>query len=136
EAGTDVRVTRPDAGGHANELLTVTRDELYLSDNEETNPLLRSGDTVTVSAQEHFFIKGQVKSPGRYPVDRGTTILRAISLAGGFGEYANQKKIELLRAKDGEMVRLVINVEKIEKRKAEDILVLPGDIINVKAKFL
>ena len=114
----------------------VRTDSLYLTDDPAANPPLRSGDTITVSEEEYFFIKGEVRNPGRYPVNDGTTILKAISLAGGFDEFANQKKVELLRAENSETVRLVINIERIENRKADDIRILPGDIINVKARFL
>ncbi len=136
DAGTRVRLARPGAAGQGDQVFTFTRESLYLSDDPATNPLLRSGDTVTVSSEEFFFIKGEVKSPGRYALDQNTTILKAISLAGGFEQYANQKKIELLRKEGEETIRMVINIERIENRKAEDVPLRPGDIINVRARFL
>ena len=136
EAGSEVRIVRSLSRGRSDHALAVRTDSLYLTDDPAANPLLRSGDTITVSEEEYFFIKGEVRNPGRYPVNDGTTILKAISLAGGFDEFANQKKVELLRAENSETVRLVINIERIENRKADDIRILPGDIINVKARFL
>lgn len=135
EAGTEIRLTRPRPDG-SDEVTRVRRDALYMTDDPAANPVLRSGDTVTVATEEYFFIKGEVKSPGRYPIASETTILKAISLAGGFDQYANRKKVELLRKKGEETLRLVINVERIESRKGEDVPILPGDIINVRARFL
>jgi polysaccharide export outer membrane protein len=136
EAGMDVRLTRPGPPGTADRVWTFSRASLYMTDDPESNPYLQSGDSVTVSSEEYFFIKGEVKSPGRYALDGDTTILKAISLAGGFEQYANHKKVELLRKQDEETVRMVINVERIQNRKDEDVPILPGDIINVRARFL
>ena len=97
---------------------------------------MQSGDKIAVLSERYFFIKGEVKSPGRYALDDNTTILKAISLAGGFEQYANHKKVELLRKQGDETIRMVINVERVENRKEEDVQNLPGDMINVRARFL
>jgi polysaccharide export outer membrane protein len=136
EAGTTIRLTRSGSAPGGDEVFTFSRQSLYLTDDPDSNPLLRTGDTIAISSETYFFIKGEVKSPGRYALDHNTTILKAISLAGGFEQYANQKKIELLRQEGEETIRLVINVDRIEHRKAEDVPLLPGDIINVRARFL
>jgi polysaccharide export outer membrane protein len=136
EAGTEVRLTRPGVAGAPDQVWTYGRDSLYLTGDSETNPFLESGDRVSVSSEEFFFIKGEVKSPGRYALDDNTTILKAISLAGGFEQYANHKKVELLRKQGDETIRMVINVGRIENRKEEDVQILPGDMINVRARFL
>ena len=46
---------------------------------------------------EKFNILGQVGKPGSYPLTRGTTVLDAIALAGGFRDFAKQKAIYILR---------------------------------------
>jgi polysaccharide export outer membrane protein len=136
EAGTTIRIIRPGRGGAADHTLTVSREDLYRSDDPAANPRVFSGDSVVASSEEYFYIKGEVRSPGRYALDEDTTILKAISIAGGFEQYAHHKKIELLRKEGDETIRLVLNVARIENRKAEDIRILPGDIINVQARFL
>ncbi|MFQ5669579.1 MAG: polysaccharide biosynthesis/export family protein [Acidobacteriota bacterium] len=136
EAGNEIRITRRETAGAGHRVIVFDRNSLYQADGPHENPVLESGDTITVSPEEYFFIKGEVRSPGRYPLGAHTTILTAISLAGGFEQYANQKKIEVLRKQGDETIRLVINVERIENRKDDDVPLLPGDIINVKTRFL
>lgn len=52
---------------------------------------------VTKINSKRFFILGEVGRPGEYPLVSRTTILEALSNAGGFRDTANQKKIYLLR---------------------------------------
>ncbi|MDP8982001.1 MAG: polysaccharide biosynthesis/export family protein [Acidobacteriota bacterium] len=56
---------------------------------------------VTVMVQEvrskKYYIDGEVGRPGLYPLVTPTTVLEALSSAGGFKEFANQKKIRILR---------------------------------------
>jgi polysaccharide biosynthesis/export protein len=44
-----------------------------------------------------FFIMGGVNRPGPYPLNGKTTVSEALSSAGGFSGFANQKKIYVLR---------------------------------------
>jgi polysaccharide export outer membrane protein len=56
---------------------------------------------VNVMVQEvrskKYYIDGEVNKPGTYLLVTPTTILEALSNAGGFREFANQKKIRILR---------------------------------------
>jgi polysaccharide biosynthesis/export protein len=56
---------------------------------------------VTVMVQDvrskKYYIDGEVNRPGLFPLVTPTTVLEALSSAGGFKEFANQKKIRILR---------------------------------------
>ncbi len=56
---------------------------------------------VTIIVQEirskKYYIDGEVGRPGVYPLGVPTTVLEALSSAGGFKEFANTKKIKILR---------------------------------------
>jgi polysaccharide export outer membrane protein len=56
---------------------------------------------VNVMVQEirskKYYIDGEVNKPGTYLLVTPTTILEALSNAGGFRDFANQKKIRILR---------------------------------------
>ena len=91
--------------------------------------------TVMVTEVNSFkvFLMGSIRSPGEYKLGRETTLLQALSLAGGFSEFANTKRILLIRDEDGAQRRLEINYEKIiSGRNLEMNLKLkPGDTIVV-----
>ena len=79
-------------------------------------------------------ILGQVKKPGNYEYTVGgepITLLEAVSLAGGFSEIANIKKIRVVRHVRGENVVIKANANNIINGKEEDIELEPGDVIHV-----
>jgi len=92
--------------------------------------------TVIVSdpRSQHFNIVGEVAKPGAYPLSQSTTVLDAISMAGGFRDFAKETKIYVLRAMPGgSQARLPFNYKDVIKgKKPENNVVLkPGDTIVV-----
>ena len=91
--------------------------------------------TVTVMEVNSFkvFISGQVAKPGVYPLRSETTILQFISLAGGFTEWANQRKVLLVRKEQGQEKRFTINYKKIVSGDdlTQNLVLKPGDVIIV-----
>ncbi|NIO21583.1 MAG: hypothetical protein GTN76_12775, partial [Candidatus Aenigmarchaeota archaeon] len=47
-----------------------------------------------------YFIMGEIANPGTYPLRQRTTILQAISLAGGFTDFASTSNIILIRERN------------------------------------
>jgi len=83
---------------------------------------------VRVSMEEFrpFYVNGEVKSPGAYPFQPGLTVRKAISLAGGLSENADENKLFLIRANK-------INQDAIKVNLGQ--MVLPGDIVSIKKSF-
>ena len=88
---------------------------------------------VTVTVQQvqskKYYLDGEVNHPGEYPLAIPTTILEAISRAGGLQEFANTKKIYVLRGDQ----RLPFNYKDVLRGKhmEQNIRVEPGDHIVV-----
>lgn len=78
-----------------------------------------------------FFIQGEVRMPGRYPLVGNVTLLQAIAAAGGYTEFANRGNVEISRGEK----RIPVNVKTIERYPDRDIVVEPGDVIVVKRSF-
>jgi len=83
---------------------------------------------VRVSMEEFrpFYVNGEVQKPGGYPYQPGLTIRKAISLAGGFTEGADENKVFLILAGDD---------SRQEHRISLDTPMSPGDIVTVKQSF-
>ena len=79
------------------------------------------------------FITGQVGKPGPYPLGAPTTVLQLISMAGGVAEYADKKKIVIVRKENGKEITLRFNYDDVLKGKnlAQNIELKPGDSIIV-----
>jgi len=90
------------------------------------NVALRPNDTVFIPQAPKVFVSGEVRNPGAYPFNPGTTVRQAISLAGGFSEDGSSGRIRVVRQVEGKTTQLKIKLDEP---------VLPGDTIVVKAKL-
>ncbi|MEI8233722.1 MAG: polysaccharide biosynthesis/export family protein [Verrucomicrobiota bacterium] len=94
------------------------------SDKIFTNPTV----TVTVQSGMRFVnVSGEVRSSGRLTYTADLTVMSAIAGAGGFNDFADKKRVKLVR---GGAVQ-VIDTTKLSKDPSLDIKVLPGDQIVV-----
>jgi polysaccharide export outer membrane protein len=76
-----------------------------------------------------YYIQGEVNRPGSYPLVIDTTILEALVNAGGFRDFANTKKIVILRG--AERIKFNYNQVTHGKKMEQNILLKPGDQIIV-----
>ncbi len=81
---------------------------------------------VNIDEYRPFFINGEVGRPGGYPYVPGLTVLKAVTLAGGFKDRASKSKMYVVRDGDSNKAR----------RKVEmDTAIYPGDILTVEESF-
>ena len=86
-----------------------------------------------------FIIQGEVSRPGSFPLTGPTTMMEALVSAGGFREFANPKKIYLLRTetdpqtKKPETKKFDFNYKDVShgKKMEQNILIQNGDQIFV-----
>lgn len=91
------------------------------------NPVLRDGDTIFVPRAESIYVFGQVRNPGAYPLQqRQTSVLQALSLAGGVSDRGSTSRIRIVR---------IVNGEKKEVGVKLTDVVQPGDTIIVPERF-
>jgi polysaccharide export outer membrane protein len=132
KAGSEIIITRTNQETNKVERIVVKREDLSVYDRITSNILLQTGDVITIPAKKYFYIYGEVVHPGSFLLEEGTTILKAISQAGGFTKFASKKNIEVLRtSENGQQSKFTVNIKEIEDRKAEDIEIKPDDIIRV-----
>jgi polysaccharide export outer membrane protein len=137
DASDDVTVIRSGKGAgpaaapntsetDAKKLVTVSLKALQSSAAIAQNVLLQDGDTVFVGRAEPVFVYGQVKNPGSYPIRSETTVLQALSLAGGATAVGAVNRIRIIR---------VVNGERQEYRATLTDFVQPGDTLMVPERF-
>lgn len=85
------------------------------------------------------FVMGFVNKPGEYDLfkDRPTTVLEAITMAGGFKEGAALNNTKIIRVEDDKQVTIPIKVTDITKKgnKDKDVRIKADDIIVVPESF-
>jgi len=80
-----------------------------------------------------IYMLGNVRTPGVLKLGRETTLLQALAQVGGFTEFANTRKILVLREEADAPRRLEINYEKIISGQSleSNIRLKPGDTVVV-----
>jgi polysaccharide export outer membrane protein len=78
---------------------------------------------------KRYYIFGEVGRGGEFPLTADTTVLEALSTAGGFKEFANPKKIYVLRGTQ----KLKFNYKEVSQGKhmEQNIMLENGDKIFV-----
>src|SRR5262249_14611006 len=123
-----VRTRRKAVTGEPNDDAEITKIDLaqLQAGNLALNVPLMDGDTVNVLKAQSVFVSGQVKSPGAYAVESGTTVLQVLTLAGGLTDRGADGRIRIVRTVKG---------KRTEVRAKLTDPVLPGDTIIVPERF-
>jgi len=79
------------------------------------------------------YVTGQIASPGPYAYTQQLTLRRAIAQARGFGDFANPRKVRILR-RDSDPI--VYDITSIDEGELEDPELYVDDIIVVPRKIL
>jgi polysaccharide export outer membrane protein len=114
----------------------LTPEQLRLNVTEVANRLVEQ-PTVSVVVKtinsRKVFITGQVAKPGPYPLGAPTTVLQLIATAGGLHEYAESKKIIIIREENGKTSTSPFNYKDVVEGKnlKQNIELKPGDTVIV-----
>ena len=113
------------ADGEGVETLRLNLEALEDGDLSQ-NAMLRPGDTIFVPRTEVVYVFGEVRNPGQYPIRNDTTVLQALSLAGGGTEFAALNRVRIVRTVDGEQQEIRVQLGD---------MVQPDDIVRVPERF-
>jgi polysaccharide export outer membrane protein len=77
------------------------------------------------------FVSGYVKTPGVVRLRSETSLLQLIPMVGGFTEWANQRKVLVIRKEEGKEKRITVNYKKIVSGDEPNLVLKSGDTIIV-----
>lgn len=100
----------------------------YRANKVYTNPTI----TVIMAPTARFVnVGGAVRNATRVPFTEDMTLLAAINAAGGFNDFADQRKVRVLR---GNNVK-VYDVREARRDPSKDLKLQPGDRVEVPQSF-
>jgi len=113
-----------------------TANQLSQSIGEKLKKYLTAPQVTVILTQvnsQRVYVIGEVTRPGAYPVLPGMTILQAISSAGGLTQFANGKKIFLMRNENSIQAKYPFSYKDVldGRRVEENLTVKAGDTIVV-----
>ena len=130
----DGRVTFPLAGEIVAQGQTVT--QLKKSITQKLEKYITAPEVTVIvkeSRSQMIYTIGKVARPGPYSLTSSMTIVQALSTAGGFTEWADQKNIVIVRRQAGREIQIPFNYKEFTSGQnlERNILLQPGDTIVV-----
>ncbi|CAN5210139.1 hypothetical protein BH20VER2_BH20VER2_09620 [soil metagenome] len=121
-------INKVQAAGLTPAQLAASVEGSYRSAKIYTNPTI----TILMQPAARFVnVGGAVRTPSRVPFTEDMTLLTAINAAGGFNDFADQRKVRVMRGSD---VR-VYDVRQSRRDPSKDIRLQPGDRVEVPQSF-
>lgn len=114
-------------------ILNITIKDL-ISGNAVANPLIRSGDIITVNIADVIYVIGGVVNPQQVSSRTSLTLSRAIASAGGLTKQADAGSIAIYRRENRDTDRIEVDLKKIESGEVQDPPLKAFDIVEVAVK--
>jgi polysaccharide export outer membrane protein len=92
----------------------------------QLDALVRPDDVIVEAHAQKIYVSVEVRTPGGFVYEKGLTMHKAITLAGGFTDKAAERRTRVLRTINGEQQSIRVKL---------DDPVLPEDIIVVPQSF-
>jgi polysaccharide biosynthesis/export protein len=128
---------RPEAGDRAvikrksaqrdEQQITINLRDLVERGDASLDIQIVEGDTVFISEAGIFYVTGQVNRPDAYRLEPDTSVIKAITMAGGFTNLASKRRVQIIRQVDG--------AEQVLKKVPMNEKILPNDVIVVPESF-
>lgn len=131
-----------DEGGYVtlpliNEVLaagcTATQLEKSIRDTYRERRIYKDINVQVMVPTRFYYMQGEIRGPGRVQLVSAVRLSQAIAANGGGTEFWNGKVV--VKRNDGRVVN-VKNARRLERTPEEDILLEPGDIVELKRGWL
>jgi polysaccharide export outer membrane protein len=113
--------------GEKKNILTIDLKRLIEKGETSLDIPIMDSDSVYIAKAGVFYVTGEVKKPDAYKYEEGTTVIKAITMAGGFTDKASTGGIKITRKVNGK--------EDVIAKVKMDEPVLPDDVIIVPESF-
>jgi polysaccharide export outer membrane protein len=118
---------RAGPSGKKEKIITIDLKGLIeMGDTSQDIPVL-DGDSIYIPKAGVFYVTGEVRKPDAYKFEEGTTVLKAITMAGGFTDKASTGRVKIIRKEKGK--------DDVMEKVKMDESVMPDDVIVVPESF-
>jgi len=118
---------KSDVSGKNESIITIDLKKLIEEGDTSLDIEIMDGDNIYVAKRGVFYVTGEVKKPDAYKYEEGSTVIKAVTMAGGFTDKASRGRVKIIRKVNGEA--------KVIEKAEMDKPVLPDDIIVVPESF-
>jgi len=104
--------------------IVINLNSLIDQGDLSSDVVIRNGDNIFVSKAATCYVTGQVEKPDAYPCKKETTVMKLITMAGGFTGIASKSGVMIERIVDGKKT-IMKGVSLDTAVQADDIIVVP-----------
>lgn len=128
------RVRNPETGSMGTRSVAIAIEDLTGNTAGDSNIVLGESAVVNVPAAGSIFVEGAVQNPGVFTRRGDTTVLKAITMAGGLKFEANRSHLRVLRRNPNtnEWSQQVVEFSEIRESPTADVALGDGDIVMVE----
>ncbi len=101
-------------------------------EKEYVPKIYRTINVTIRTADRFYFVGGEVRQPSRQPYVGRITVTQAIQSAGDFTDFADQRKVRVIRANNKVQI---VDCKAALEDPTKDALIYPGDRIVVDSKL-
>ena len=118
------------------QVISIRLQDLLESGDSKYNVSVYGGDSVGSASGHRIRFGAGVTQPGGYVMQSHgdqITVLKAVALAHGLAGYKKADSAVILRTNPatGQKDEIPVHIEKIEKHKAEDVVMISSDILYI-----
>lgn len=139
DASGDIQHFRPDAlncekgtSGNPSQFTNIRITDL-VAGKQTANPLIRSGDIVSIQTADEIYVIGGVENPRSLSARTQLTVSRAIAASGGISKRSDGKVV-IYRRDQNETKLIEADLNAIAAGSADDVPLKAFDIVDVRGK--
>jgi len=127
DAGSTAIIKRTNGPGSHKGQIVLDLEKLIKKGDTSLNIPIQDGDSIYISKAKTYYVSGEVKKPDSYKYESDLTVIKAITMAGGFSKIAAKDKVRIIREINGK--------KQVFENVNMDAPVLPNDVIVVPESF-
>jgi len=124
DAGGTATIKRLTASGENKDQIVLDLEKLIKKGDVSLNILVQDNDSIYISKAKTYYVSGEVTKPNQYVYEQDLTVIKAITMAGGFSKIAAKSKVQIIRMVKGDK-KILENVNMDEPILPDDVIVVP-----------
>ena len=124
KAGSRATIKRINKNSKDDAQIVLDLEKLIKQGDASLNIIIQDNDSIYISQAKTYYVSGEVNKPNSYKFEQELTVIKAITMAGGFSKIAAKNKVQIIRIVNGEK-RIFQNVNMDEPVLPEDVIVVP-----------
>ena len=124
DAGSIATIKRTGESDINQDQIVIDLEKLIKKGDTTLNISIQDNDSIYISKAKTYYVSGEVNRPDSYKFEKDLTVIKAITMAGGFSKIASKNKVRIIRIVNGHK-NIYENVNMDEPILPDDVIVVP-----------